>query len=87
MTASVRLTALDGEPLDDESVRSIVISTAEAIGERTCVSVEVAGTDGSSIELHVMGSQLEATALAAELRRLTNAWHSEKFGCQLWSIA
>ena len=87
MNARVRLQAQEGEPLQDEAVRAIVISMAEAIGERTGVKVEVLRTDANCVELDVAGTQLEATALAAELRRLTNAWHREKYGCELWSIS
>lgn len=87
MNARVRLQALDGDPLHDSAVRAIVVSTAEAIGERTGVNVRVLDADGNSVELDVEGTQLEATALAAELRRLTDAWHSKKFGCPLWSIS
>lgn len=86
MSARVRLQAQDSNPLHDASVRGIVISMAEAIGERTGVQVTVLDTDENSIELDVAGTQLEATALAAELRRLTNSWHREKFGCDLWSL-
>ena len=86
MSAQVRLQARDGEPLQDEAVRAIVISMAEAIGERTGVSVRVLRTESNCVELDVDGTQLEATALAAELRRLTDAWHREKYGCELWSI-
>lgn len=87
MNARVRLKAQDGDPLHDDAVRAIVVSTAEAIGERTGVAVTVLNADGNSIELDVGGTQLEATALAAELRRLTDAWHSEKYGCTLWSFS
>ena len=85
MSAAVRLSSLLGAPLSDESVRGIVRSSAEAIGERTGVRVGIRALDDQSIELEVDGSQLEATALAAELRRVTDDWHQEKFGCALWS--
>ena len=87
MSAAVRLSSMLGAPLSDDSVRGIVRSSAEAIGERTGVGVRITAIDERSIELEVDGSQLEATALAAELRRVTDDWHQEKFGCSLWSIA
>lgn len=87
MNASVRLSSLLGAPLADHSVRAIVRSSAEAIGERTGVSVRIRSVDDQSIELEIEGSQLEATALAAELRRITDDWHREKFGCTLWNLS
>ena len=87
MSAAVRLSSMLGAPLSDDSVRGIVRSSAEAIGERTGVGVRITAIDERSIELEVDGSQLEATALAAELRRVTDDWHQEKFGCSLWSTA
>ena len=87
MTARIRLRAAVGEPLTDDGVRDIVASTARAIGERTGVRVEVAETDPDSIELEVEASNLEATALAAELRRITDHWHDRRFGRPLWSEA
>ena len=86
MSAAVRLTSMLGAPLSDDSVRGIVRSSAEAIGERTGVTVRITAVDERSSELEIDGSQLEATALAAELRRVTDDWHQEKFGCALWSI-
>lgn len=87
MTARIRLRAAVGEPLTDDGVRDIVASTARAIGERTGVRVEVAETDPDSIELEVEASNLEATALAAELRRITDQWHDRRYGRPLWSEA
>ena len=87
MTARIRLRAAVGEPLTDDGVRNIVASTARAIGERTGVRVEVAETDPDSIELEVEASNLEATALAAELRRITDQWHDRRYGRPLWSEA
>ena len=87
MPAAVRLSSMLGAPLSDDSVRGIVRASAEAIGERTGVRVRISAVDDQSIELEVDGSQLEATALAAELRRVTDEWHQEKFGCALWSLS
>ena len=87
MSAAVRLSSVQEAALADDLVRGIVRSTAEAIGERTGVGVRITAINDQSIELEVDGSQLEATALAAELRRATDDWHQKKFGCALWSIA
>lgn len=84
MSARVRLRAASGEPLAEDSVSSIVVSTAEAIGERTGVRVDVISLAPDSIELDVDGSQLAATALAAELRRITDQWHMDRHGGKLW---
>ncbi len=85
MNSRIRLRASIGEPLCDEGVRGIVVSTAQAIGERTGVRVEVHEADLDTIELEVEGSNLEATALAAELRRITDQWHQQRHGRPLWS--
>lgn len=84
MTARIRLRAAVGEPLSDDGVRGIVASTARGIGERTGVHVEVVEADLDTIELEVGGSNLEATALAAELRRVTDQWHQQRHGRPLW---
>ncbi|MDG2030241.1 MAG: hypothetical protein P8J45_04470 [Phycisphaerales bacterium] len=84
MNSRIRLRAFAGEPLGDEGVRGIVVSTARAIGERTGVRVEVHEADLDTIELEVEGSNLEATALAAELRRITDQWHQQRHGRPLW---
>jgi hypothetical protein len=84
MSARVSLRAAIGEPLSDEAVRGIVISTAHAIGERTGIRVEVVDASLDRIELEIAGSNLEATALAAELRRLTDKWHHDRHGRGLW---
>ncbi len=85
MNTRIRLRAAVGEPLEDAGIRGIVTSTAEAIGERNGVRVEVIQADLDAIELEVEGSTLEATALAAELRRLTDHWHQQRYGAPLWS--
>ena len=77
--AAVRLTSELGAPLADEAVRGIV--------ERTGIEVRVREVDERAIELEVEAGTLEATALAAELRRTTDEWHREKYGCPLWSHA
>ena len=68
-------------------MRGIVEASARAIGERTGVKVRVREVDDRAIELEVEAGTLEATALAAELRRTTDEWHRDKYGCPLWSQA
>ena len=85
MSAGVRLNALVGRPLADQSVREIVTSTAEAIGERNGIRISVTFVGDDAIELEVAGSQLTATAAAAELRRLTDQWHRGRYDAPLWS--
>lgn len=85
--AAVRLSSALGAPLADEAVRGIVEASARAIGERTGVKVRVREVDDRAIELEVEAGTLEATALAAELRRTTDEWHRDKYGCPLWSQA
>ena len=87
MGAAVRLTSELDSPLADEAVRGIVAASAQAIGERTGIEVRVREVDDRAIELEVAAGTLEATALAAELRRTTDEWHREKYGCPLWSQA
>ncbi|MCH2144601.1 MAG: hypothetical protein MK082_05575 [Phycisphaerales bacterium] len=84
MTARVSLRAAVGEPLAEEATRNIVTATAEAIGERTGVTVRVLEASFDLVELEVDGTNLEATALAAELRRLTDKWHHDRHGRSLW---
>ena len=85
MSSGVRLNALVGRPLADQGVREIVTSTAEAIGERNGIDVRVTFVGDDAIELEVGGSQLTATAAAAELRRLTDQWHRGRYDAPLWS--
>ncbi|HAW96892.1 MAG: hypothetical protein CMJ33_05825 [Phycisphaerae bacterium] len=85
MSSGVRLNALVGRPLADVGVREIVTSTAEAIGERNGIDVRVTFVGDDAIELEVEGSQLTATAAAAELRRLTDQWHRGRYDAPLWS--
>ncbi len=85
MSAGVRLNASVGAPLADPGVRKIVTSTAEALGERNGIRVRVTFVSDDAIELEVEGSQLTATAAAAELRRLTDQWHRGRYDAPLWS--
>ena len=57
------------------------------IGERTGIEVLVFARTSVRSSSRVGAGTLEATALLAELRRTTDDWHREKYGCLLWSHA
>ena len=83
--SAVTLRALDGEPLADEAVRTMVVATAQAIGERQGVEVLDVATTPSSVTVTLRGGRLESMGLAAELRRLTTAWYTAKYDTDtLW---
>ncbi len=77
---TITLRALAGEPLEDESVRDMVIATANAIAERHGVRVIDVVTDDSSITVTLGTGRIEALGFAAELRRLTGRWYAHKHG-------
>ena len=84
---SQALGALDdvNGPLGSDDVRRIVIATAEAIAERTGVRLIATSVEGNALTLTVAGPPLVAVGFAAELRRVTEAWHRAKFGNPLWN--
>lgn len=77
--SSIVLRALSGEPLRNESVKSIVVSTAWAIGERTGIGVISVQALPDSVQIVLECSRLESIGFAAELRRLTQRWYEKKF--------
>jgi len=78
--SSVTLRALDGSPLADSRVRDTVVATGHAIAERNGVTLAAVRTAPDAITVEIGASRLAALGFAAELRRLTNAWHFKKFG-------
>lgn len=82
--ATVTLTALDGLPLTTETVRDTVAAAARAIAERNGVELLALKTFPDRITATLDGSNLVAIGFAAELRRITNAWHRGKFNADLW---
>ncbi len=80
--AAITLRALQGRPLADERVRRTVEACARAIAERNGVELLALGVDpgGGAITVEIGAHRLAALGFAAELRRLTNAWHLAKFG-------
>jgi hypothetical protein len=84
---TVRLTALEGEPLVDARVRATVLATASAIAERTGVELVSIDADGSSVTVTLGADRIAGLGFLAELRRLTNAWYEGKHhGGPLWGI-
>lgn len=87
-SATLRLRALEGIPMDDPVVRDTVIATAHAIAERFGVNVLSLSTDSNSITVTLEIDTLAAIGFMAELRRLTNAWYERKFkDGPLWGTA
>lgn len=81
----VRLSAAVRGALEDSAVHDTVVSSAEAIAERTGVVLVSIEVDASGVTAVVEGDRLAAFGLAAELRRLTGAWYARRFGGErLW---
>ena len=70
MSTTLRLRALDGEPLGDDAVARTVIATAYAIAERTGVPLESIEHDARSLTVRIGAPELQAVAFLAELRRI-----------------
>lgn len=86
--ASVTLRALEGEPLRDDQVRTMVQATAHAIAERQGVPVLRLHCDPDRITVELAADRIVAIGFAAELRRLTTAWYAHKYGqATLWGEA
>jgi allophanate hydrolase subunit 1 len=85
-TASqITLRALEGEPLADARIRDMVVATAHAIAERQAVQVLAIHHSASSITVTLDVGRIEAIGFAAELRRLTTRWYTQKYGVTtLW---
>jgi hypothetical protein len=83
--STIRLRALSGTPLADAKVRGVVISTAQAIAERTGLKLgEIEATD-EALTVTIEADRLAGLGFLAELRRLTNAWYAGKHdGKSLW---
>lgn len=82
----VALRAADGA-LDAERVRQTVEATARAIAERTGVEILEIRTGPGGVRAVVATGRIAAMGFAAELRRLTNRWHADKLGGELWVTA
>jgi hypothetical protein len=78
--SQITLRALEGAPLEDPRIREMVIATARAIAERQGVTVMDMSTDSDRITVKLNTGRIESIGFAAELRRLTNRWYTQKFG-------
>lgn len=83
--STIRLRALSGAPLADAKVRGVVLSTAQAIAERTGVVVEEISASDDAVTVTIAADKIAGMGFLAELRRLTNAWYAQKNqGASLW---
>jgi hypothetical protein len=86
--SAVTLRALVGQPLDDPRTRDMVLATANAIAERQGVKVLKIKTTPESITVTLEIDRIAAMGFAAELRRLTTRWYTQKFSAAtLWGEA
>jgi hypothetical protein len=76
---SITLRALHGRPLAEDSIRSMVVATAHAIAERHGVGVLNVQTIDDAITVTLNTGRIEAMGFAAELRRLTTRWYTQKY--------
>lgn len=79
MICVLRLTALQGTPLDDAGVRRNVEAAARAIGEREGIAVHGLEIAPDSIAITIDADRLTGLGFAAELRRVTNQWYEHKY--------
>jgi hypothetical protein len=77
--SAITLRALSGEPLADPHVRDMVVATAHAIAERQGVKVLQLRPAPDHIAVTLNTGRIESLGFAAELRRLTTRWYTQKF--------
>lgn len=81
----ITLRALEGEPLLNDRIRDMIVATAQSLAERHGVNVLDTTTTPSSITLTLDVGRIESIGFAAELRRSTTRWYTQKFGvATLW---
>ncbi len=80
----ITLRALEGEPLRNDAVRGTVLASAHAIAERTGVNLLEIESQDDRVIVALEADRIAAIGFAAELRRVTDAWHRKKFGVSLW---
>lgn len=86
--SAVSLRALEGEPLADAELARMVVATAHAIAERQGIVVRRLVTAPDRITVELETGRLEAIGFAAELRRVTSVWYTNKYGtATLWGDA
>jgi hypothetical protein len=82
---TVTLRALEGRPLDEHPIRDMVEAMARGIAERQGIDVLDVRSEGDRISVTLRAPRMVAVGFAAELRRLTNRWYTEKFAADtLW---
>lgn len=77
---AVTLRALEGQPLEHERTREMVVATAHAIAERQGLKVIDIQTQPDRITIAINAGRFPALGFAAELRRLTTRWYTQKYG-------
>jgi hypothetical protein len=83
--SAITLRELEGRPLADPAIESMITATAHAIAERQGVPVHDLRTTADAITVTLGCGRVEAMGFAAELRRLTTAWYTKKYGtATLW---
>lgn len=75
----MRLRALHGTPLDEPTVRGVVVATAHAIAERSGVALRHLDADAASVTVTLGVGRIAGLGFLAELRRLTNKWYEDKY--------
>lgn len=84
-SSAVTLRALEGQPLADHRIRDMVAATAKALAERHGVKVLSLTTTPETITVTLNLERIAAIGFAAELRRLTTRWYTQKYGvATLW---
>lgn len=87
-TSTVRLRALSGTPLADEKVRAVVIAAAQALAERTGVTLLGLDAAPDSLTVTLAADKIAALGFLAELRRNTGAWYRARNpDSELWGEA
>ena len=82
---AITLRALAGTPLADHKTRVMVEATARAIAERQGVAVLGLESQPDRITVRLDTGRIQAIGFAAELRRLTTRWYTQKYGeATLW---
>jgi hypothetical protein len=83
-SSTAKITSHAGPTLRDGRVRSTVQSAAHAIAERIGVQILNLAMTDEAIEVTLACDEVAALGFAAELRRLTEAWHQTKYHDTLW---
>lgn len=85
---TITLRALEGAPLADSKIRGMVEATAHAIAERQGIALLNLRSEDDRIHVSLPVDRIVAIGFAAELRRLTTRWYTQKYGePTLWGEA